>query len=202
MCRLNEKCALRYSCQTQVNSTNRYITYIKGPGTDGSIKASAFKWKQDNALELEKVHYFLLNNRKILIRSVSSSDLWRGGSVGSGSWLLLRRPNLSSLGVLAGGPFAANLGSGHLAIHLKYRCNENKEIYLQPLINVYIYVQIYTGLRIRSDIDRIRIQPLMTNRIRIRIQPLRTNRIRSGSMILSRPDPGPDNSVRSILWWF
>ena len=144
MCRLNEKCALRYSCQTQVNSTNRYITYIKGPGTDGSIKASAFKWKQDNALELEKVHYFLLNNRKILIRSVSSSDLWRGGSVGSGSWLLLRRPNLSSLGVLAGGPFAANLGAGHLAIHLKYRCNKNKEIYLQPLINIYIY----TGLRI------------------------------------------------------
>ena len=43
-----------------------------------------------------------------------------------------------------------------------------------------------TGFRIRSAIDRIRIQPLRTNRIwiqplrtnRIRIQPLRTNRIR------------------------
>ena len=32
------------------------------------------------------------------------------------------------------------------------------------------------GLRIRSDIDLIRIQPLRTNQIRI--QPLRTNRIR------------------------
>ena len=38
----------------------------------------------------------------------------------------------------------------------------------------------YPGSRIKSDIDRIQISPLRTNRIRIRIQiqPLRTNRIR------------------------
>ena len=47
-------------------------------------------------------------------------------------------------------------------------------IHIQPFSNP----STPPGFRIRSDIDRIRIKPLRTNRIRIRIQPLGTNRIR------------------------
>ena len=51
------------------------------------------------------------------------------------------------------------------------------------------------GFRIRSDINRIRIQPLRTNQIRIRIQPLRTNRIQ---IWIQTPLSW---KFYSILWW-
>ena len=64
-------------------------------------------------------------------------------------------------------------------LHCRYSIIQYTKIILEQA-KVLFSKHSHPVLRIRSDIDRIRIriQPLRTNRIRIRIQPLRTNRIR------------------------